>query len=427
VSARRTHAACAGASRATSDTTRTRTGDRALGASSTATQLRTGSAKCSAQTRTSSRQHRPPFSATLARVTDATDQPSAVRSGQGVDATALAAWLDARLPNVAPPLTVEQFGRGYSNLTYLVRDAQGRELVLRRAPPGVKIKSAHDMGREFRILSALAPVWPKAPCPLALSDDESVIGSAFYVMERVRGVILRAKTPPGLDLSPPAMRRASEAAVDTLAEIHMLDWRAMGLAELGKPEGYVARQVNGWTERYRKAQTDDIAAVDELARWLAAHMPPESGATLVHNDFKYDNVVLDAADLGRVVAVLDWEMATIGDPLMDLGCSLGYWIQADDPPAFHAVRFGPTDLPGNLDRNGVVARYEERTGRPVTNVLYYFAFALFKLAVVAQQLYKRYRDGLTTEPRYAIMLEGVKACVGHAVHAIELGRIDRLG
>ena len=352
------------------------------------------------------------------------DEPSAVRDGQGFDVAALRAWLAPRIDGLGDALEISQFGRGYSNLTYLLR-AGTREWVLRRAPPGVKIKTAHDMGREFRILSALAPVWPKAPRPLALSEDESVIGSAFYVMERVRGVVLRAKTPPGLVLSPDVMRRVSEATIDTLAEIHLIDWRGIGLAELGKPEGYVARQIHGWTERFRKAQTDDVSHLDDVVRWLETHMPPEKSAALIHNDFKYDNVVLDPDDLGRVVAVLDWEMATIGDPLMDLGCTLGYWVQADDPPVLAAAKFGPTELPGNLTRTELVARYAERTGRPVGDVLYYYVYALFKLAGVAQQLYKRYRDGLTAEPRYAIMLEGARACVNLAAHAIDVGRIDR--
>ena len=355
------------------------------------------------------------------------DQPSAVRSGQGFDAAALGAWLRPRLeglPASGDP-EVLQFGRGYSNLTYLVRFGE-RELVLRRSPPGVNIKSAHDMGREVRILSALAPAWPKAPRPLVHCDDASVIGTPFYVMERVRGVILRAKTPEGLVLDAPAMRTVSEATCDTLAEIHRIDWRGVGLGDLGKPDGYVERQVRGWAERYVKAKTDDVPQVDKLGAWLEAHRPKESGATLVHNDFKYDNVVL-APDLSRVVAVLDWEMATIGDPLMDLGTALGYWIEPDDPPVFQVTVFGPTNRPGNLTRVEFAERWSRATGRDASNVLFYYAFALFKLAVVAQQLYKRYVDGLTKEDRYAMMLEGVKAVATSALVAVDKGRIDRLG
>ncbi len=320
---------------------------------------------------------------------------------------------------------LQQFGRGYSNLTYLVKIGE-RELVVRRAPPGVNIKSAHDMGREFRILGALAPVWPKAPRPIALCEDSAGSGSAFYVMERVRGVILRAKVPDGVVLDEPAMRRISRATCDTLAEIHNLDWKAAGLGDLGKPEGYVERQVRGWAERYARARTDDVPTVDQLGAWLGKNRPADSGATLVHNDFKYDNVIL-APDLSRVIAVLDWEMATIGDPLMDLGTALGYWIEPSDPPVFQATVFGPTNRPGNLTRLELVERWSKATGRNASNVLFYYAFALYKLAVVAQQLYKRYVDGLSKDPRFSVMLAGVQALTMAALMAVEKGRIDRLG
>jgi aminoglycoside phosphotransferase (APT) family kinase protein len=244
-------------------------------------------------------------------------------------------------------------------------------------------------------------------------------------MERVHGVILRAKVPEGLVLDPPTMRAASEAACDTLAEIHRLDWRALGLGDLGKPEGYVERQVRGWAERYKKARTDDVPQVEKLGAWLEEHRPPESGATLVHNDFKYDNLVL-APGLGRVVAVLDWEMATLGDPLMDLGTALGYWIEQDDPPVFQVTVFGPTNRAGSLTRVQFAERWSRATGRDASDVLFYYAFALFKLAVVAQQLYKRWADGLTKEDRYAMMLEGVRAVASSALVAVDKGRIERL-
>jgi aminoglycoside phosphotransferase (APT) family kinase protein len=364
------------------------------------------------------------------------DEPGAVRPGQGFDAAALTTWLRPRLREQGVDLEGEaeilQFGRGYSNLTYLVRFGD-RELVLRRSPPGVRIKSAHDMGREVRILSALAPRWPKAPRPLAHCDDASVLGTPFYVMERVRGVVLRTKVPAGLTLDAHTMHTVSRATCDTLAEIHNLDWRAAGLGDLGKPEGYVERQVRGWAERYANARTEDVPEMGKLGAWLDEHRPREStppaaasGGALVHNDFKYDNVVL-APDLSRVVAVLDWEMATIGDPLMDLGTTLGYWIQADDPPVFQVAIFGPTNLPGNLTRVELVERWSRATGRDASNILFYYAFALFKLAVIAAQLYQRWVLGHTQEPRYAAMLEGVRAVASSALVAIDKGRIDRLG
>jgi len=364
------------------------------------------------------------------------DSPSPVREGQGFDLAKLEEYLRPRIEGLGAPLTIEQFGRGYSNLTYLLRAGE-RELVLRRAPPGVKIKSAHDMGREYRILSCLWKVWPKAPRALHLCEDESIVGTQFYLMERVHGVILRAKVPQGLPLDEATMRRVSIETIDTLAEIHSIDYRAAGLGDLGKPEGYVKRQLEGWTERYRKAQTDDVPQFESLGKWLFANTPSErglgaaspqlgaSGASLIHNDFKYDNIVLDAG-LERVIAVLDWEMATIGDPLMDLGTTLGYWVEPDDPPVFQLMVFGPTNRSGNLRRIELVQRYAQRTGRDVGNVLWYYAYALYKLAVVAQQLYRRYKDGLTREERYVAMLEGVRAVTGAALHAVDKGRIDRL-
>jgi aminoglycoside phosphotransferase (APT) family kinase protein len=358
---------------------------------------------------------------------DALDRPTAVRPEAAFDVGALAAWLRAHAAGASgfegePQLL--QFGRGFSNLTYLVRFGE-REIVVRRAPPGVNIKSAHDMGREFRILRALAPVWPKAPRPVAYCEDPSVIGTPFYAMQRVPGVILRSRLPEGLVLDPATMRRVSEATCDTLAEIHRLDYAAAGLGDLGKPQGYIERQVRGWAERYKKARTDDVPQIEKLGAWLEEHRPTESGATLIHNDFKYDNVVL-SPDLRGTVAVLDWEMATIGDPLMDLGTALGYWIQPDDPPVFQVTVFGPTNLPGNLTRMEFVERWSKATGRDASNVLFYYAFALFKLAVVAQQLYKRYVDGLTREERFAAMLAGVQAISMGALVAIDKGRIDGL-
>ncbi len=353
------------------------------------------------------------------------DEPSPVRPESSFDLAALAAWLRAREAGLEAAPELLQFGRGFSNLTYLVRFG-ARELVLRRAPPGIKIKSAHDMGREFRILSALAPMWSKAPRPIAHCDDASVIGTPFYVMERVRGVILRARAADGLVLDEPTMRRVAESTCDTLAEIHLLDWRAAGLADLGKPDGYVERQVRGWADRWRKARTDDVPQVERLGTWLEEHMPKESGATLVHNDFKYDNVVL-APDMSAVIAVLDWEMATIGDPLMDLGTALGYWVEVGDPPVSQVTAFGPTNRPGNLTRSEFVERWSRATGRDGSNVLFYYAFALFKLCVITQQLYKRWVDGLTTEERYSGMLLGVQAIASTAILAIDKGRIDRLG
>jgi len=354
------------------------------------------------------------------------DSTKPVRPGEEIDAASLAVWLKSRLPGIEGPIAVEQFPGGHSNLTYLLRFGD-RELVLRRPPVGSKVKTAHDMGREYRVLSRLYAVYPKAPRALLHCDDPGVIGAPFYIMERVRGVILRQqKAPAGIDLPPTLMRSISEAAVDGLADLHAVDWRAAGLEDLGRPEGYVARQVEGWTERWRKARTDDVPDLDRAAAWLAGNLPGETGAALIHNDYKYDNLVLHPQDLARVVAVLDWEMATVGDPLMDLGTSLGYWIDPDDHPVARLLPAGPTTLPGNLSRAEVVQRYALRSGRDVSKILFYFVYGLFKIAVIAQQIYYRYKQGLTHDERFASLIGAVKILSHTASQAIQKSRIDRL-
>ncbi len=358
---------------------------------------------------------------------EAIDQPGEVREEERLDLEKLRAFLDRTLPGARGPVEVAQFGKGHSNLTYLIR-AAGREMVLRRAPFGARIKTAHDMRREFTILSALEKVYPKAPRPIAFCDDEGVIGAPFYLMERVRGVILRGnRAPEGLDLGPELMRSLSCALVDDLASLHAIDVVATGLASLGHPEGYVGRQVKGWTERYFRAKTDEIAAVEEAAAWLGRNMPGESGAALIHNDYKYDNLVLDPANLARIVAVLDWEMATVGDPLMDLGTTLGYWVDPDDEEELRALPLGPTALPGNLSRRELVERYARKSGRDVGSVLFHYVFALFKIAVIAQQIYKRFKDGFTHDPRFGQLIFAVGILGEQAARALEKGRIDRLG
>lgn len=350
------------------------------------------------------------------------DATRPVRPGEELDAAPLRAWLADHLPEASgsADLEIEQFPGGHSNLTYLLRLGD-RELVLRRPPFGSKVKTAHDMGREYRVLSRLHAVYPKAPRALACCDDPSVIGVPFYVMERVRGVILRhQKLPPGMELAPEDMRRISEAAVDGLAELHAVDYEAAGLGDLGRPAGYVERQVSGWAERWKGSRTDDVPDVDNAFAWLAGHLPPESGAALIHNDYKYDNLVL-APDLSRIVAVLDWEMTTIGDPLMDLGTSLGYWMDPDDEPGLRALPAGPTTLPGNLSRTEVAQRYAERSGRDVSGILFYYVYGLLKISVIAQQIYYRYKQGLTKDERFAGMIGAVRLLGRRAAEAIGKG------
>lgn len=348
------------------------------------------------------------------------DQPAPVRAGEMLPTAVLEAHLLTHLPGSRGPLVVEQFPRGYSNLTYLLRLGE-QELVLRRPPFGANIKTAHDMAREVRILRALVDDYPKVPRPLLYCDDPAVLDVPFYVMQRVPGVILRNRPPQGVVLSTSLMRALSEALVDTLVELHAVDYVAAGLGDLGRPEGYVARQVSGWIERYRRARTDDLPDMEAAAAWMVSHQPPSQGAALIHNDFKYDNLVLDPNDLTRVLAVLDWEMATIGDPLMDLGTTLAYWIEANDAPELQTL--GLTSHPGNLTRREVVARYAVRSGRDVGDILFYYVFGLFKVGVIGQQIYYRYRQGFTQDPRFASLIHLIAACGRQAVQAIQRGEI----
>ena len=349
---------------------------------------------------------------------DVLDQAAQVRPGEELPKGPLAAYLLAALGlRSDAELQISQFPGGYSNLTYLVRCGD-RELVLRRPPFGSKVKSAHDMGREFRILSALHPIYGKVPRPLSYCDDDSVLGAPFYLMERVPGVILRKSPQPELGLTEAKLPALCAALCDTLCELHALDWAKAGLSELGRPEGYVERQVSGWSKRYRDAQTDEVPVVNEVMDWLAKHIPASPPATLVHNDFKFDNLILDPGDLTRVVAVLDWEMATIGDPLMDLGTTLCYWVEAADPPELIAARFGPTTLPGSYTRAELCARYAERSGRDLTHIVFYYCFGLFKTAVVVQQIYYRYKQGLTRDPRFAQLASSMRLLVEQARRAL---------
>lgn len=354
-----------------------------------------------------------------------TDRASAIRKGEEPDVESLGNYLREHLEGGAGELVIEQFPKGYSNLTYLLR-LGGRQLVLRRPPFGANIRSAHDMSREFRILSGLTGIYPKVPKPLLYCEDEAVIGAPFYVMERVEGVILRPKMPTDMAPAPEVMAGIAAGLVDTLAELHAVDYRAAGLEGLGRPEGYVGRQISGWTERYVNARTDEVPELEQTARWLADHLPAESGASLIHNDFKYDNLVLAPADWTRVIAVLDWEMATVGDPLMDLGTSIGYWINPDDPEIMHQFQLSPTTLPGNPTRGEVVERYARSSGRDVGDMVFYYAYGLFKIAVIIQQIYYRYKKGHTQDPRFATLNFGVQMCGTVGWQAIQKGRIDNL-
>lgn len=356
-----------------------------------------------------------------------TDRAAQVRQGEEIDLPRLGKYLAQAFPRIAAPLSVEQFPSGHSNLTYLLRcsTAEGEiDVVLRRPPHGNAVATAHDMSREVKILEKLSPKWSKAPQPLHYCEDATILGAPFYLVERVKGVILRRKLPPGLALDASKARSLGLLLAQTLAELHALDLGAIGLADFGKPDGYVSRQVEGWAKRYQAAQTDEIAEIGKVVEWLRNHMPGSGPPALIHNDFKCDNVVLRDPDLDEVVGVLDWEMSTVGDPLMDLGTALAYWVEATDPEPLKSFAFGPTFVDGALTRDEFAQAYAKLSGRSLDNILFYFVFALFKNAVVAQQIYARYKKGLTSDERFGMMIFGVHLLAQSAVQSIQSGRIS---
>ena len=350
------------------------------------------------------------------------DRPTAVRPGEELNVAHLEPFLRSHFPDCAGPLRVEQFPSGHSNLTYLVH-LGSRELVLRRPPFGSKVKSAHDMGREFRVLSKLHTAYPIAPRVLLYCDDLMILGAPFYLMDPIHGIILRRDLPAGLSFTTETARRVSESFLKNLARLHQLDYAAIGLADLGKPQGYMERQVQGWIERYLGSQTHDLREVQRISAWLMERIPRNGGAALIHNDYKYDNVVLDPDDLAKLAGVLDWEMCTVGDPLSDIGTALAYWVDAQDPEELQQVRWGPTNVPGSLTRAQFVELYAGTTGCDVSNMAFYLAFARFKVAVIVQQIYYRYHRGLTRDPRFAAMPDLIKVLLRASLHTAASGAI----
>ncbi len=350
------------------------------------------------------------------------DLPGQVRHGEELASHRIEPYLTDAIAGLKGPVQIRQYGGGASNLTYLL-SFSNRDLVLRRPPFGTKAATAHDMGREYRVLSALSEHWPYAPRPLIFCRDESVIGAPFYVMEHLKGIIIRKDVPNGLFDTPKQVRRLYEKFVETMVELHSLDYSKIGLGDLGKPKGYVGRQVTGWNKRYRAARTPDVPGCEAVMTWLEENLPPESERSgIIHNDFRLDNIVLDPDDPNRVIGVLDWEMCTIGDPLMDLGCTLGYWVQRDDPRERHVIRTMPTHLEGAPTRKELVEMYGRRSGIRMEHFDFYYCFGLFRLAVIIQQIYYRYYHGQTENPRVKTYAEGVRVLEGAARKAI--GRSD---
>ncbi len=350
---------------------------------------------------------------------DFKDTATTIRAGEELDIPKLEAFLKEALPGLEGPLVIRQFPKGYSNLTYLLH-FDNREVVLRRPPIGTKAKTAHDMKREYRILTALRPVFPYCPEPLVYTEDEAVMGCPFYLMERLNGIILRKELPPDLVFTPDQARRLFERFLDVLVELHSIDYKKIGLENFGKPEGYVRRQVEGWSNRYRAARTPDAPDFETVMAWIAEKMPPDTDRpTIVHNDYRLDNMVLDEKDPFKIIGVLDWEMATIGDPLMDLGNTLAYWVEKDDPPESHLLRNMPTHIEGALTRKEVVARYAQKTGRSLTQVDFYHCFGIFRLAVIAQQIYYRFYHGQTKDARFQALIHGVRILEQAALRILE--------
>jgi aminoglycoside phosphotransferase (APT) family kinase protein len=353
---------------------------------------------------------------------DFQDHSTVVRPGEELDVVKLEPFLRAHFPGESGPVRVEQFPSGHSNLTYSIYLGE-KQFVLRRPPFGSKVKSAHDMGREFRVLSKLHGSYPPAPEVLLFCDDPSVLGAPFYIMNPIRGIILRRDPPAGLEFSPATAQRLSEAFVDNLAVLHGLDYQAIGLADLGKPDGYLQRQVRGWTERYGGSQTHDYPEVIAITEWMTQNMPSTRDATLIHNDYKYDNTVLDPQDVTKIIGLLDWEMSTIGDPLTDLGSTLAYWIDPQDAKELQDHRSGPTTSPGSLTRAEIVERYARKTGRDVSQIAFYVAFARFKIAVIVQQIYFRFHQGLTKDQRFASMPSRIHIMLRAALQCAQTGKI----
>lgn len=390
----------------------------------------------------------------------------AVRKGEEIDIDSLRAYLKSQPDLSDGEIDVEQFPAGSSNLTYLIRLGSA-EFVLRRPPFGNTVKTAHDMRREFDVLSKLSALYEPAPKPLLFCEDQSIIGSEFYLMERRQGLVIRGKLPATHPVSVPpvvagGLGSASETQnaeggnasvnerakpsdhdaefsrthdfesgnssphvskdstraprslendhelrievcksfIQNLADLHSLDLRKANLETLGKPDGYNRRQVEGWTKRYFAATTDEVPELENAITWLNENIPTESGTSLIHNDYKFDNVMLDPADLTRVTAVLDWEMVTVGDPLMDLGTTLGYWMSPDAGDELLNMPFNPRVLMENVSRQNLVDMYAESQGRDLPNMLFYYVFGTFKIAVIAQQIYARYIRGFTTDERF---------------------------
>ena len=341
-----------------------------------------------------------------------------IRPGEELNEENLREFLHEKLGAKSREIVIEQFPAGSSNLTYCVKIG-AKQYVLRRPPFGNQVKSAHDMKREFDVLSRLCKVYKPAPKPLIYCADLNITGAEFYLMERRRGLIIRGKSPASLENSPDLQKKVCESFIENLVDLHLLDYKKINLGDLGKPEGYAQRQVEGWTKRYFNAKTDEHAELETAAEWLNSNLPDSTGASLVHNDYKFDNIMLNPENLKEITAVLDWEMTTVGEPLMDLGTSLGYWMSKEFGDELLNMPFNPRVLMGNISRRELVEIYAEKSGNDVSDMLFYYVFGTFKIAVIAQQIYYRFHKGFTSDKRFATFSHFVDALGKIALLAIK--------
>lgn len=333
-----------------------------------------------------------------------------VRADERFDTARAEPWLREHLPEAEGPFELAQFGGGHANLTYLVRFGES-EYVLRRPPLGRVAPSAHDMGREHRVLKDLWRAFPLAPRSYMLCEDESVIGAPFHILERRHGIAIRTELPEGYDWTPELNRRLGEMAIDVLAQLHLVDPAAAGLGDIGRPEGFVERQLSGWSKRWHAAKDKDMPGMDAIIAWLEKGLPASDRVSLLHNDYKLDNLLVAADDPARAVAVLDWDMCTRGDPLMDLGYTLAFWGEAGDDPSWILGASMPTWNEGFPTRDEAVSLYARTTGFDCAHADWYHVFGIFKIAVILQQIFIRFLRGQTQDERFAIFGERIAALI----------------
>ena len=347
-----------------------------------------------------------------------------VRKGEELPEVALKVFLRQHqlITNQQSPWEVSQYSTGFSNLTYLIK-IEGKELILRRPPRGA-IKRGHDMGREYKVLTGLNKEFDKAPQAYIYTENVDILGAPFYLMEKVEGIILTNQFVKQRGVSAEEFRMIFKCWLDTFVELHAIDYEAISLGDLGRPVGYVARQVRNWGKQYLAASTEEIPEAKQLMTWLTEHQPTEYDHCLIHNDYKYDNVVFADDSWQSIRAILDWEMCTLGDPLMDLGAAVAYWITDDDDPLIRMIFPYPTALPGNPTRSEVVQRYSMKSGRQINDLIFYYSFGLFKNAVIVQQIYYRYQKGLTSNEKFAKLNKVTKLFCQMAWKAVQNNRIE---